>query len=51
MFDLYGKRLHTVAITGEVTEIDLSHYASGMYLVKVVRDGEVTAVAKVVKQR
>ena len=51
LFDLYGQRLRVVAITGEVTEIDLSGCASGMYLVKLVRNGEVTAVAKVVKQQ
>ena len=51
LFDLYGKRLNTVKVSGEVTEIDLSTYAGGMYLVKLVSNGEVTAVAKVVKQR
>ena len=51
LFDLYGQRLRVVAVTGEVTEIDLSGCASGLYLVKLVRNGEVTAVAKVVKQQ
>jgi len=51
LFDLYGKRIRTIAVAGDVTEIDLGTCAAGMYLVKLVRNGEVTAVAKVVKQR
>ena len=51
LFDLYGKRLRTIAVSGDVTEIDLGTYAGGMYIVKLVSNGEVTAVAKVVKQR
>ena len=51
VYDMYGKHLQTVNVSGNVTEIDLSTYAGGVYMVKVVRNGEVTAIAKVVKQR
>ncbi|MBP5400022.1 MAG: choice-of-anchor J domain-containing protein [Bacteroidales bacterium] len=50
LYDVYGKLLKTVSVSGAVTEIDLSTYASGIYLVKLVNNGEVTAVAKVMKQ-
>jgi hypothetical protein len=32
------------------TQIDLSHYAAGIYFVKAVADGNVVAVRKVVKR-
>ena len=50
IFDIYGKRLQVISITDERTEIDLSSYATGVYLVKLVSDGRVIGVRKVVRR-
>ena len=50
IFDMYGKFLHTVPVTGEKTALDLSSYASGVYMVKAVMDGQVVAVRKAVRR-
>ena len=49
VFDAYGKILQTVPMTSEATQLDLSHYADGIYFVKAVKDGQAFAVRKVVK--
>ena len=55
VFDVYGKLLETVetviANSLQTVQIDLSRYASGVYLIKAVANGNVLAVRKVVKQR
>lgn len=55
LFDAFGRLLRTTSlqeqnmtICGEA-QIDLSHYASGIYFVKAVADGKVIAVRKVIK--
>jgi hypothetical protein len=50
VFDIYGRRLQVVPVTAETIQIDLSRYATGVYLVKLVNDGKVIAVKKVVKE-
>ena len=61
VFDVYGRRLQVVGISDarisdargaslQTAEIDLSQYATGIYLVKLVNGGKVVAVRKVVKQ-
>ena len=50
LFDIYGRRLQIMAVTAETIQIDLSRYATGVYLVKLVNDGKVIATGKVVKQ-
>ena len=50
VFDIYGRRLQNMTVAGETTQIDLSQYATGIYLVKLVNDGKVVATGKVVKQ-
>jgi hypothetical protein len=50
LFDAFGKLLLRVPVTGETTEIDLSDFASSIYLVKWMTDGNVMAVGKVVKR-
>ena len=50
LFDIYGRRLQIMAVTAETIQIDLSNYATGVYLVKLVNDGKVVAVKKVVKE-
>ena len=50
VFDVYGQRLQIMPIRGETTQIDLSRYATGVYLIKLVNNGNVTAVRKVVKE-
>ena len=50
MFDIYGRRLQIMPVTAETVQIDLSRYATGVYLVKLVNDGKVVAVKKVVKE-
>jgi len=48
VYDAYGKLIRKVDV--QTAQIDLSHYASGVYFVKAVADGNVVAVRKVVKQ-
>ena len=54
VFDVYGKLLETVETVIEnslqTVQIDLSRYASGVYLIKAVTNGNVLAVKKVVKK-
>ena len=50
LFDIYGQRLQIMPVRGETTQIDLSRYATGVYLIKLVNNGNVTAVRKVVKE-
>ena len=51
VFDVYGRML-TVVETGLAPslQIDLSRYATGIYMLKVVNDGKVVAIGKVVKE-
>ena len=52
VFDAYGKLVGVVetrcTTSLQTTQIDLSHYASGVYLVKAVANGNVVAVRKIV---
>ena len=54
VFDMYGRLLQTVetrhGTSLQTTQIDLSHYATGIYLVRWVNGGKVMAVRKVVKR-
>ena len=50
LFDMYGKLLQSVPVTEETTQLDFTQYASGLYLVKAVADGEVVAVQKVIRR-
>ncbi|MCR4738303.1 MAG: C10 family peptidase [Bacteroidales bacterium] len=59
VFDIYGKLVGVVETlratslqtgTSAQTQIDLSRYANGVYFIKVVADGNVIGVKKVVKQ-
>lgn len=50
IFDIYGKRLQVMSVNGEMTQINLSQYAPGVYLIQMVGDGRVMGVRKVVKQ-
>ncbi|MBR0055632.1 MAG: T9SS type A sorting domain-containing protein [Bacteroidales bacterium] len=52
VFDIYGQLLQTVETRhGTSLQIDLSHYATGIYFVRMVNGGKVMAVRKVVKGR
>ena len=53
VFDMYGRMLGVADARGaspQTMEIDLSQYANGIYLLKVVDNGKVIAVGKVVKE-
>ena len=51
VLDVYGRLLQTVETChGTSLQIDLSHYATGIYLVRWVNGGKVVAVRKVVKE-
>ena len=39
-----------MTVTGETTQIDLSNYATGIYIIKLVNGGRVVATGKMVKQ-
>ena len=50
IFDIYGLRLQIMPVRGERTQIDLSRYATGVYLIKLVDNGRIIGVRKVVKE-
>ena len=50
LFDIYGRRLQIVSVTAKTIQIDLSRYATGIYIVKLVNGGKVVATGKVVKE-
>ena len=50
LYDMYGKWLQTVKVTGKVTEIDLSSFAAGVYFVKAVEGQQLIGVRKIVKE-
>lgn len=50
MYDIYGRRLQIIPVTAEKNPIDLSQYANGIYFMKLVSDGKVISVGKVVKE-
>ncbi|MCQ2280657.1 MAG: choice-of-anchor J domain-containing protein [Bacteroidales bacterium] len=50
VFDVFGKQLFTKNVTGNLTEINLSSMSSGIYVLRMVAEGNVVATAKVVKQ-
>ena len=50
VYDVYGRLLHTVPAGEQTVQIDLSHYATGVYLIQLVNNGNVMAVRKVVKE-
>ena len=54
VFDVYGRMLVVMEMqciaSPQIVEIDLSRYATGVYLLKVVDRGKVMAVGKVVKE-
>ena len=54
VFDVYGRMLNIVETFHETSlqtvQIDLSQYTPGIYLVKLVNNGEVIAVRKMVKE-
>ena len=51
VLDVYGRLLRTVETChGASLQIDLSHYATGIYFVRMVNGGKVMAVRKVVKE-
>jgi hypothetical protein len=50
LYDMYGKWLRTIKVTGKVTEIDLSSFAAGVYFVKAVEGQQLIGVRKIVKE-
>ena len=54
VYDVYGKLLGAVGANNhsplQGTQIDLSQYANGIYFMKLVSDGKVISVGKVVKE-
>ena len=50
LFDIYGQRLQVMSVRGERTQIDLSRYATGVYLIKLVNNENVMAVQKVIRK-
>ncbi len=50
VYDAYGKLLKEMSVNDHAATLDLGGYAKGVYFVKVVFDGNVVAVRKVVKE-
>ena len=49
LFDIYGKILQTVPVIDEEIQLDLTSYASGVYFVKAVLNGQIMSVRKVIR--
>jgi hypothetical protein len=50
VFDVYGKLVQTVPMTGETTSVNVSGLADGMYFVRVTTDAGVVTKPFVVKR-
>lgn len=50
LYDMYGRRLSTWKMKGEMTEIDLSSFASGVYFFKAFAGRQLLGARKIVKQ-
>ena len=50
LYDMYGKMVLAVPADGEVTSLDMSQLAAGMYLLNVSRDNSIVKSIKVVRQ-
>ena len=54
VFDVYGRKMSVVETmctsSLQTVQIDLSRYATGVYLIKVIDGGTVMAIGKVVKE-
>lgn len=42
LYNVQGQLLQRVKANGNITNIDMSHYATGLYLLKLLRNGQVT---------
>lgn len=51
LYDLSGRLLQIVKMQDTTTELNLSSYAQGLYILKVVRDNEIVFTEKVIKQK
>lgn len=50
VFDIYGRRLQIIPVSGRTNQINLSPYPSGIYLIKLTSIHNVITVGRVVKQ-
>lgn len=50
LFNIYGQKLLSLPMQSEHAVIDLSPYATGMYLVKLIQHHKVMAIRKIVKE-
>lgn len=50
LFDGNGRQLQSWNITKQTTEIDLSNYNTGIYILKIMKEQQVIDVRKIVKQ-
>lgn len=50
LYDMYGKMVLSAAANGEVSSMDISELASGLYLLNVSQDNRIVKSVKVVRQ-
>ena len=50
VFDVYGRRMQILEMTDATTQIDLSQYATGVYIMKFMSDDKIVSLLKVVKK-
>jgi hypothetical protein len=50
LYDMTGRRLITIAVTGLQTTIDLSQLSTGVYIVRMLEKGQPTGNRKIVKR-
>ena len=49
LYDAYGKLLKVIPVSSDITQIDMTIYANGVYFVRGVADGRMLSVKKVIK--
>lgn len=50
LFDIYGKEISSQKAIEQQVVFDLSNYANGMYMLRVVENGEIVSSTKIMKQ-
>lgn len=50
LYDLSGRLLQIVPVTGTTTTMNVSGYAKGLYLLKIQKEGRLVKTVKIVKQ-
>ena len=50
IFDMYGKQMSIAAINGSRVIIDLSGYASGLYIIQINQNNNILSQQKIIRK-